>query len=233
MSEVERREIERILRIAPSGTRRLKEGAENALVLWAVSMLGLVLVWSLIAWVARRAFGWQIGWNSSWAIWVISLGASACAVLAIISSVRWLKGWRDSRPLLRTDLDAGRVVEAHYQFDAAKRFQEPEHGGLIYFLRTTEGKVFVLYDRESQDRGVRDEDPLSSTYQPRTELVLVRAPTAGFVIDEQFSGAPLDAGPPHELTIAPKFWPESEEYCDIPWNELESRLSTPSRKGAR
>jgi hypothetical protein len=232
MSDAEKREIDRILLRAPSKSRRLKEGAENALVLWAVSMLAFVLVWWFAAWAARAAFHWEIGWNSPAAIWIVILGASAAAVIAARSTRRWLKGWRDTRPLLRADIDGGQVVEEHYEFDAAKRFQEPEHGGLMYFLRTTEDQVLVVYDYESQNRGVRDEDPLSGAFQPTTNLVLVRAPNSGFVISEQFSGAPVTSGPPRELTVAPKFWPEDRGYCDIPWSDLENRLSLHNRRAA-
>ena len=40
-----------------------------------------------------------------------------------------------------------RVHEERYVFSEAKRFQEPEHGGLIYFLRSNENEV----DRQSSD----------------------------------------------------------------------------------
>lgn len=189
-------------------------------------MLIVVLGWLLVAWLARAIFQHEIGWNSPVAIGVIAFGAPACAVFAVVSSIRWISGWRDTRPLLLADLDAGRVVEEIYQFTAAKRFQEPEHGGLIYFLKTTGDKVLTLYDYESSNLGARGEDPFGSDFEPRTNLLMVRAPKTGYVISQRISGAPLDAGAPLELATAPQLWPESETYCDIPWDELEKRLST-------
>ena len=226
MSNTEREFLDEVLKNAATGTKRLMQGAENALVLWAVSMLILVLGWLSVAWPARVIFQKEIGWNSPVAIWVVVLGTPACAVFAVVSSVRWVSGWRDIRPLLAADLDAGRVVEELYQFTAAKRFQEPEHGGLMYFLRTTDDKVLVLYDYDSSNLGAREEDPFGSDFEPRDNLLIVRAPKTGYVISEQFSGVSLDAGDPLKLTIAPQLWPQSEAYCDIPWNELEKRLST-------
>jgi hypothetical protein len=84
----------------------------------------------------------------------------------------------------------------------------------------------TLFDHESQDFGVQDADPLKSSFVPRENLVMVRAPRTRFVVSQTFSGPPLDAGDPIELTADPKDWPESETYCDIPWTELRARLGT-------
>jgi hypothetical protein len=125
---------------------------------------------------------------------------------------------------LVADISGAQVAEEHYVLTAAKRFQEPEHGGLIYFLRTAEDKVLTLYDHESQDLGVQGGEPLKSSFRPKTELVMVRAPQTALVIDKAFSGEVLEAGDPIVLVVPPNEWPETESYCDIPWTELEARL---------
>lgn len=125
-------------------------------------------------------------------------------------------------------LDAGQVQEERYAFTAAKRFQEPEHGGLIYFLRTVEGKVLTMFDAESQDLAMSEQDPLTSSFRSMSELVMVRSPNTGFVIGQTFSGDPLELGPPLEIEADPKDWPESETYCDMPWADLASRLGQKS-----
>ena len=154
MSDSEREFLDNVLKGAATDTKRWMKGAENALVLWAASMMALVLGWLSVAWLTRLIFLKQIGWNSAAAIWVITLGMPACAVFAVVSSIRWVGSWRDVRPSLRADLDTGIVVEELYEFTAAKRFQEPEHGGLMYFLKTTDDKVLVLHDHESANLGV-------------------------------------------------------------------------------
>jgi len=116
------------------------------------------------------------------------------------------------------------AIEELLVFTAAKRFQEPEHGGLIYFLRTNDGRVFVLFDHESQDLGVQGENPLSSEFRPRVEFRITRAPQSGHVLSSTFSGPPLHLESPLDLTIPPKQWPETEEFCEIPWDDLEVRL---------
>lgn len=230
MSEPEREFLTRNLKSAATGGSRWRRGGENALVLWAMSMLLFVFGWKLIAWVARVTLHVEFGWSSSAVVWIALFGAVACALVAVVSSVRAIKSWRDIRPDLRADLEGGQVIEETCEFTAAKRFQEPEHGGLIYFLRTTDDKVLVLYDHESQDLGVQDENPLKSTFQPRTELLIVRAPKTGFIISKRFSGAALNAGDPHELSVAPQSWPESETYCKLRWDELERRLSGDAKR---
>ena len=222
-AELER--LREMLRTAPGRAHAWKQGAENALVMWAVSMLVLVLVWQVIAWGMRKVFQVEVGWASAGSLWVIVVGAALCAGYAVVSSYRWVKGWpQDYRPALREDVENGVVSEEQYNFTAAKRFQEPEHGGLMYFMQTVEGRVFTLYDRESQDRGVQDEDPLKGSFVPRSQLVIVRAPRTRFVLNTVFSGTPLEAGKPVLLAIDPEKWPEAEEYCDIPWEELDRRL---------
>lgn len=230
MSETERESIRQILKRSPNSATRWKRGAENALVSWAVTTLLFVFASGFIAWLARKAFHAEIGLHTTGAIWVIVLGTLGCALYAIISSVRWIKKWPDARKDYQADLEGGQVIEETYEFTAAKRFQEPEHGGLFYFLRTTDDKVFVLWDYESQNHGVQDENPLNGKFQPRTELLIIRAPKSDIVIDRRMSGDVLDAGEPHALSVGPKSWPEDEACCKIPWEELEKRLNRKSKK---
>jgi hypothetical protein len=230
MSESERKFLEEILEAAPGSGRRWWQGAANALILFAVLMLVFAVAWRIVGWLARATADLDIGWNSPAAPWILFLGGVTCAAYAIVSSVRWVRRWTDTRPLIRADLAGGQVMDETYSFTAAKRFQEPEHGGLIYFLRTRDDKVFVLYDSESQDLGVQDEDPLKSTFRPCTNLVMVRAPKTGYVISKQFSGESLSLSEPRELTLGPEKWPEQETCCEIPWEKLEARLSKRSKR---
>ena len=216
--------LQALLSKATTKMGRWRQGLENALVLWAVSLLGCVIVWLICAGLTRWLFSVDYGFRSPAAPWILGIATPLCGAYAAFSSVRWVRRWKDMRPSLNADLVAAQVVEEHYVFNAAKRFQEPEHGGLIYFLRTPDDRALTLYDPESQDLGVQDEDPLTSSFKPMSRLVMVRAPETGFVISMTFSGDPLDAGEPIELTLPPEQWPETEQYCDIPWPELETVL---------
>jgi hypothetical protein len=224
MTQNEREFLSRTLKDFPTSSTRLRRAIENAVITWAVLMLLYVFAWKGVAWVVHLTLHTEIGWKSSANIWLIAAGALLCATYSVFSTVRWLKRWPDPRAALLADLEDGEVAEEHYEFTAAKRFQEPEHGGLIYFLRTTDDKVFVLFDHESQDLGARGEDPLASEFRPCQRLELVRAPHSELVVAQTPSGAPLEVGPQIELTVGPSKWPESESYCEGKWDELEKRF---------
>lgn len=50
MSAAERASLEDSLRHSTTSWKRWKDGAENSLVLWSVSMLVLLLAWAGLAW---------------------------------------------------------------------------------------------------------------------------------------------------------------------------------------
>lgn len=223
--------LSRMLSIAATTGRRWKQGIENGLVLWATTLLGVTVVWCLLGWVAGRVLGTHLGLTSTATVWVLGIATPICAAFSAVSSVRWIRSWADLRPELRADVEAAQVHEEHYLLSATMRFQEPEHGGLIYCFHTNDDKVLVLFDHESQALGAEDKDPLASSFQPKSELLMVRAPRTGIVISKAFSGAPLDAGDPIQLHVDFKDWPEADSYCSIPWSQLQSRLGPPVNGG--
>lgn len=212
-----------LLKYSPSDTKRMMEGAQNVLVLWAISMLGVVIIWLLLAWFVGVFSDLQIGLKSQYAIWVVLVAFPICGLYSIISTINWLKNWKDHRPLLKKDITEGVVFDEKYQVKDVKRFQEQEHGGLIYFLRMSDDRVLVLYDYESQNQ---DGDPLASSFTPRDQLHIVRAPNSNYFISQKFSGEKILAPDTVGLFAPPEEWPEHDDWCDIPWDDLESRLST-------
>lgn len=222
MTAKERAHLRESLRKAPSLWRL---GIGNAVPVWTVSMLGYIALWSLTAWVAKTLFARSIGWRSDFALWILAGGGIACAALAIVSTMRWLKSSGEYRSLAQADLDNGVVTDERLEFVAAKRFQEPEHGGLMYLALTTDDRVFTLYDYESQTLGLDGRDPLTSSFRPTSQLRIVRAPLTRFAIAKTAAGGPLAADIVGELTVPPEQWPEPDEFCDIPWHELEQRFS--------
>lgn len=225
MSETEREFLTQSLKEIKSRAHRWIEGCKNALITWSVLMVLFLLAWKLIAWVAGRVLHVEIGFQNLAALWVVAFAALSIAVYAVVSSVRWVKSCRDVRPDILADLKANEVIEETYLFTAAKRFQEPEHGGLFYFLRTPDDKVFVIFDEESQNLGAEDENPLSSKFQPCEQLVIGRAPITNWALSQKFFGAALDAGEPLEMSVPPERWPESEAFCKFRWDDLDKKLS--------
>lgn len=230
MLESEREFLTQALRRSKGSVKLWVEGGTNALITWAVLMLLILLGWKIVTWAAAVIFHFEISWQSSITLWMVSLAALSSAFYAVKDSIRLVKSRRNFRSDIRADLEVGQVIEEFYTFTAAKCFEEPEHGGLFYFLRTTDDKVFVIYDEESQNLGAEGENPLSSKFQPSTELVINRAPKTNWVVSKNFSGVMLEAGEPQVLAISPEAWPESESFCKFRWDQLEELLSKKRKK---
>ncbi|MSR06990.1 MAG: hypothetical protein EXR93_08000 [Gemmatimonadetes bacterium] len=224
MTGEERSQLEELLKSALGAAKRLGVAAANTMVVWLVGLVVLVFAWAALAWGVRKMSGQDFGLASWSAPWIACAGALAALVPAIRSSSRWLRSWKDPKALIRADLDAGVVEEEALTFTSARRFQEPEHGGLFYFLRAGKGRAFVVFDHESQDLGVAGKDPLGSSFRPCVDLVVARSPASQLVLAKSFLGEPLDAGIPLRLKAPPDEWPAEDEFCDIPWGELEDRL---------
>lgn len=180
----------------------------------------MILGWLAVAWLVRMALDTEIGWHRAVARWVISICGLVAALYVVGRNVVSRTGDKDRVLKIETDLKSGLVIEKDYEITAAKRMQE--HPDFIDFRRTVGDKVLVLYDAESQQRGVVDEIPKSSSFRPSSRLTMVRAPHTGYVLNKVFSGGPLDAGDPLDLVAPVKSWPWDEEFCDVPWNDLEA-----------
>ena len=197
-----------------------KELIVQGLGVWFSILMMLLVLWGVVTWLVRLSTGFDVGWNSTAGPW----GFGVCALLLAVYVATAMVRSRPKTSLLQADLDSNKVLVEAYQFSAAMRMQEQEHGGLMYFLHTDDGSVFVLFDYESQDLGVDGKDPLTSAFEPRTRLRLVRAPISGRVLETTFSGDALDAGDPLVMTAPPAKWPEFEQICDTPWEKLEARF---------
>ena len=223
-SASEREWLENLLANLPTAGRRTKEAVENFFVLLAVMTLLGVLVWSGIAWLTKKASGVDIGWSSVYAFPVVFVVLAASVVYAAYSTTRWMNTWPDSRQSVRDDLQSGIVSEEKLRLLDAKLLQEPEHGGLIYFLRADDGRIYVYYDDESVELAMADEDPLGSSFEPLTYTSIVTAPKSGFTIEVCFGGDSIDIYGPTAITVPPRKWPENQKFSSIAWDQLEAEL---------
>lgn len=220
MTDEERARLGKLLAGSPS---RVVPAATSFLLTWVLGSLGFVIAWTIATVIGRMLFDARIGWNSPAGPWIAGGGALLGAVVAAVTTARWLRGWKDGRPGILADLAGGVVIEERLRFTEARRFQELEHGGLLYFLRAVDDRVFAMFDHDSQDLAIEGKDPLTSPFRPGRELLLVRAPASGFVFSRTFSGLPLEAGRPAELSASPRDWPESDEFCAAAWDELDRK----------
>ena len=229
LTDAEKLELQRTLRTLPGRLGKAKKAISTTLLLWAASLAGAAVVWLIVAAAAKAAMGWSFGWNSPYRAVVVFSAAVVCGAFAIVYDYGWLKGLKSPAPSIQADLEAGTAIEETYEFSEVRRLQEPEHGGLIYFLKSSTGKAYVLFDHESQQLGASGEDPLKSAFRPRAQLRVVRAPDSRVILRSEFAGPSLSLPEPTDLLAPPSAWPEEDEYCPVPWDELEARFGEAPR----
>jgi hypothetical protein len=224
-TDAERAQLLRILQsVADDGPRR-RIATGQAVVVWAFGSLIAAVLWLVVAAIAKAVAGVSFGWSSPYVVHGLVLCLLVSGAFAIVSSLRWMKLNRSFAPLVEADLARGIASVEDHEFSAVKRFQEPEHGGLMYFLRSSSGRPYVLYDTESQHLGAQQKNPLDSSFVPRSALRVVRAAGSRLVLASEFSGSELPSGTPVPLTVKPAQWPEEDEYCVVEWGELEARYA--------
>lgn len=108
----------------------------------------------------------------------------------------------------------------------AKVFQEEEHGALFYFLRTSDDLVYVSFDYESQDLAAGGEDPMSSSFKPRTTLRIEKTPHARQLLSEHFLGDALPVPKPLPMAVRADIWPECGEFVDVAWSAIEAKYGS-------
>lgn len=203
--------------------------------LWGWLMLVVIysVLWAVVAWLGRVFFDTDFGWHSQWSNAILSIGVLLGGLLVAYEIFRQLRFQFRRGRAIRHDVAKGLVNETRMKIVDAKRFKEPEHDGLLYFLLTSDNKVFAIFDSESQDLGVQGLDPLKSSFRPCEDLVIVNAPESRFVLSSSFYGKGIELAPPLALSVPPAKWPKSNEFCNTPWKELEqqySRLTPSSRR---
>ncbi len=161
---------------------------------------------------------------SSWMDWAIPFGSIGSLVggigLAGHARVREMRGIAHIRRSLRGD----QVRAATYDIVAVKRYQESEHGGLVYLLRTDDGQVLSVFDSESQLLGVDGKDPLSSSFRPKSRVELVETLDRRCFIQETWSGAELSV--PDPLPLNQSRWPEHGEIVKVVWEQCDRHFGS-------
>jgi len=195
------------------------------LITWVASAGVLIVLWQMVAWLVRVALGAEFGWDYSGADFIVGAIVLTTGVTTGMHGVRGLRARAQHAPAAAQDRQTGHVIEESLEIIAAKRFQEQEHGGLIYFFKTNDDRIYVIYDTESQDLGVDGKNPLDSSFRPMSQLTIARTPAAEIVVSTTFSGIELPLPEVGDLLIDPLEWPDPDAFCDIPWDELETRLA--------
>ena len=200
---------------------------------WITLFFIYTLIWLIAAWFGRALFDAHFGWNSQWKDTIVFIGVLLGGLFVSYAILHQLKYQHRRGTVIRRDIAKGVVNEMRMKVVEAKRFEEPEHGGLLYFLYTSDKKVFTMFDYESQDLGVQGLDPLTSSFCPCENFAIVQAPESRLVLNSNFTGDQIKLEPPLVLAVPPAKWPRFEEFCNTPWEKLETKYSRPTRHSTR
>lgn len=185
----------------------------------------IALAWRFLDWSVSELFSpFNIGWAQFYCsgfLWVIFL-ISYLFVFVLVS--RAYSRTVPEKKLLENDLKEGVVDVFEYPIYEAKVFEEIEHGGFVYFLRTVNDKVLALYDYESIQLSMDEKDPFDSSYKVREIYKVLKTPNAKYLIGEQFHGGLIKVLEVKPLTLDNGIWPEHSEIVDCDWCDVESRF---------
>ena len=205
--------------------------------IWEVVPLGgatlslvLVLTWIFINWLLRFIVAFDFGWNSqyrNYILWPI-VGFSYSWFLFEVAKSCGPNS--QTRLALKKDLEEKILKVSEYPIYEAKVFEEPEHGGFIYFVRTSGDKVLALFDSESQDLSIDGQDPKDSSYKIRNVLKISRAPNSNIIVDEQFNGDLVQISELEIFTENTKIWPEHAEFVKCQWEKVGEKYVAKPKK---
>lgn len=225
MSNDERHVLQRRVSGIRSRMSNLRELGSDVFLAAGNFSFFVVLLWLLIAWVVRALFDIEIGWGNPHRMTIIFSIVTLCFTYLLVSMTGFgaLRG--DLRQKLVADIENQVILIDEYSLTDTIKFEELEHGGFIYFFRTTDGKVYVSYDNESQDLSVGGQDRNLSSFVPRSRLRIGKTPLAGICVSEEFVGdvLPVDGLLPMSDEI--DNWPEDGEFVDVQWSEIVGKFS--------
>lgn len=142
---------------------------------------------------------------------------ASSASFALFNTYRWSTTSENDFPLILQDINDAHVLDEIFYVQEVCRFQEPEMGGFIYFLKISDQKIFVVYDYQSQVNP-------DSVLLLQKNLILSQAPHCGHYISQCFNGDPIAIKITHSLTAPPEKWPQPDTWLLSPWADLESKF---------
>lgn len=142
----------------------------------------------------------------------------------VVGQVRWSvrveKSRRQRQAKLETDLDRGVVRDEVFFVIGVKLLREPEHGMILFILRLSNGKCFVLYDHQTADTENVHNGQSPPTLAPGEMFHLLTFPVSKERI-WSFSGPELPLPVVMPLEPEPEDWPEDQSWCRVKWENIE------------
>jgi hypothetical protein len=207
--------LEQLLQQSLNPRKRLLKAILNTLVMWG----GLLLVLLLLSGIAN-----YFAQDNAQLTSLLSISGlqefliASSASYALFSTYRWITTSENAYPLILQDINNALMLDETYYVQEVCRFQEPEMGGFIYFLKISEKKIFVVYDYQSQGNSDR-------FFLLQQSLILSYAPHCGQYVSQCFKGDPIAVSKTHSLTVPPEQWPLSNTWLILSWAEIVSTFS--------
>ena len=170
------------------------------------------------------AMAWATGYTAN-ALLIATLCLVAGFVLAFATILRRGPS-RAEGELLRRDIESGEVDELVLDIAEAKAFREPEHGGLMYFLRLGDGRVFFDSRGGIADAGWdRQPEIIPEADIPRQSLHLLYGPFRGRLLGSRFSGPAVHPVSVSIMKASPDYWPAPGTFRKTAWSEIEKHFA--------
>ncbi|WP_022943085.1 hypothetical protein [Psychromonas hadalis] len=207
--------LHHLLKKAVRPRKRYLKAILNVLVLWGFSLLGLLLASGLFSYLAHYSTMLSSLLNLPMLKEVL-IFTTGC--YALFSTKKWLAEWENPYPLILQDIQCAQVEDESYFVHDLCRFQVPELGGFIYFLKISEQAVFVIYDYQSQD-------DVNHAFLVQKKLTLSKAPCCDHYLEYVFTGDGVALSATYPLTVVPEEWPLPDRWLALPWSQLRPTFS--------
>lgn len=215
MNSDERHHLTYLLKQVMSPRKRLLKAILNSFVIWGFLLVVLLLFAGVISYLAQYSVLISSLLNFPY---LEPLMIISSAVYALFCSYQWLQVTENAYPVILQDIEAGEVIDECYHVQQVCRFQEPELGGFIYFLKISAQDIFVIYDYQSQGDH-------NSNFVLKTQLTLARSPQSNYQLMHYFSGEKISISETYPLTVAPEKWPVADNWLSLPWSQLPLTFS--------
>lgn len=221
MTEIQQAYLKQILSTLPTPKKQFLKAALNTAVFWVLTLVGFCILWFICSLLVNTFTKQDIGINSDYARHIFPATIVLSFIFSLNSTRKWLNNSNKLYHLITADLTTNQILTETYNIIAVKRFKEPQHGGLVYFLKLPEDKVRVIYDYESQNN---DSDS-GALLTIKSQLTIATTLHSNIVVTNQFSGSLFTDINDFELTLPPAQWPMSDTWQHVEWETLETIYS--------
>lgn len=191
------------------------------------SMISIVtvLIWLFLNWIIGLFTSLDFGWNSDYHSYIFGGIIIISFAYTLFTVVRRERPNANTKKQIKKDLTKGVIELYTYMVKDLKVFVEPEHGGFIYFILSTDDEVIAIFDSESQDLSISDKDPKSSSFIPRRTLEIYKTIYSNIVVDDAFKGKLIEFPELRDISLDTTNWPEHGELINCLWGDIENTYS--------